>query len=251
MFQQQQHDEDTRPPGAPVRSEEAGGAADPWDSIAPVEEELPAPPPAAAAVAVEELPDPDPQALTDADANAAAVEAAMLSAEPDAAEFAPDDIQRARSGGGAFTIPMLCGGIALIAACLLVPQVDANRRLAYERMKLQNDLETVDRQVEVNDQFLRMVANDPNLAERLAQRQMKIIRKGTEVLNLKSSSGDEMSPYQLTAVPVPAALPPYQTRGGPLAALCYNPKSRLYLMGVGLLAVAVGLVMGFGPTEKD
>ena len=49
-----------------------------------------------------------------------------------------------------------------------------------------------------------------------------------------------MSPFQLTAVPVPAALPPYQPRGGPLAALCYNPKSRLYLMGVGLLAVAVG-----------
>jgi hypothetical protein len=250
MFQpQQQHDETTRSPATPDVPADAEGAIDPWESISATEEPATAPP--AALVDLDEPPDPDQQALTDAAANAAAVELAMLAAEPAPAGAMPVDIQHPRSGGGAFTLPMLCGGIALIAACLLIPQVDANRRLVYERMKLQNDLEAVDRQVEVNDQFLQMVANDPNLAERLAQRQMKIIRKGTEVLNLKSGPGDEMSPYQLTAVPVPPDLPPYQPRGGKLAQLCYNPKSRLYLMGVGLLAVAVGLVMGFGPAPKD
>jgi hypothetical protein len=77
---------------------------------------------------------------------------------------------------------MLCAGIAIIAACLLIPQADANRRLVYERTKLQADLEAVEKQVAVNDEFLRKVADDANLAERLAQRQMKMIRQGTRIL---------------------------------------------------------------------
>jgi hypothetical protein len=151
-----------------------------------------------------------------------------------------------------FTIPLLCAGIALISACLLIPQSDANRRLAYERQKLQADLEATNHQVEVNEEFLNKISADPNLAERLAQRQMKIIRKGNEVLKLgKEPDGAEMSPFQLTAVPPPPELPRYESRGGPLARLCYDPKSRLYLIGAGLMAVAAGLVLGFAPKTDD
>jgi hypothetical protein len=145
-------------------------------------------------------------------------------------------------------------GIAVIAACLIIPQSDANRRLAYERVKLQADLEAIDLQATNNDEFLKRIADDPNLAERLAQRQMKIIRKGNEVLTLKSDTAadrEDISPFQLTAVPAPADLPPYQVRGGMLANLCYNPKTRLHLMGIGLLAMAAGLVLGFGPRVRE
>ena len=153
--------------------------------------------------------------------------------------------------GGAFTIPMLCAGIAIIACCLLIPQADANRRLAYERLKLQADLEAVQRQVAVNGEFLAKVSDDPNLAERLAQRQMKIIRAGTKVLELKGDDEPGMSPFQLTNVAPPPAFPAYQSRGGTLARLCYNPKSRLYLMGTGLLLSAAGLVLGFGARSPE
>jgi hypothetical protein len=153
--------------------------------------------------------------------------------------------------GGGFTIPMLCAGIAIIAACLLIPQADANRRLVYERTRLQADLQAVEKQVATNDEFLRKVADDPNLAERLAQRQMKIIRQGNEVLNLKSDPDEEMSPFQLTAIQPPAEFPEYQPRGGILANFCYNPRSRLYLMGIGLMAMAAGLVLGFGPRRLN
>jgi hypothetical protein len=182
-----------------------------------------------------------------ADANAAAV----AEAARDTAEGGVE--QRKPVGGGALTIPLLCAGIAIIAACLLIPQSDANRRLAYERATLQADLEAVERQVAVNDEFLQKVSEDANLAERLAQRQMNIIRAGTNVLSLKGSrnAADEMSPFQLTAVAPPADLPPYQPRGGALAKLCYNPKSRLYLMGIGLMAMAAGLVLGFTPRMRD
>ena len=153
--------------------------------------------------------------------------------------------------GGAFTIPMVCAGVAIIAACLLIPQADANRRLAYQQVKLRGDLEAVERQVAVNDEFLRNVADDPTLAERLAQRQMKIIRPDTKVLALKGAGEAEMSPFQITAVAPPPKLPPYKPRGGTLAELCYHPKSRLYLLGTGLLLTAVGLVLGFSPRTQD
>jgi hypothetical protein len=180
-----------------------------------------------------------------ADANADAVEEAAQTARV---------AERARPvGGGGFTIPLLCAGVAIIAACVLIPQTDANRRLAYERAKLRADLEAVERQVQVNDEFLQKVSEDPNLAERLAQRQMKIIREGSNVLALKATeqAEHEMSPFQLTAVAPPAELPPYQSRGGVLADLCYNPRSRLYLLGIGLMAMAAGLVLGFTPRTRD
>jgi len=95
------------------------------------------------------------------------------------------------------------------------------------------------------------VSDDPNLAERLAQRQMKIIRAGTKVLALKGDDERGMSPFQLTTVAPAPALPAYRPHGGTLATLCYHPKSRLYLMGTGLLLTAAGLVLGFGTRSPE
>jgi hypothetical protein len=178
-----------------------------------------------------------------------------------------DDLGPAPRGGG-WTLALLCAGIALVACTVLIPAADANRRLAYEREKLKLDLESVRKQVATNDDFLKRVADDPNLAERLAQRQMKIIRQGTRVLELKSQkkpgsapgtavtaaagfTADDMSPFHLVHVAPPPPLPPYQPVGGLLAGLCYNPHTRLYLSGIGLLLMAVGLVFGFGPKVSD
>lgn len=227
--QQQQHHQETPSADSPACAHRAGPVADAWDALSAFEDDLPASTEASAATA--------------AAANAAAVEAA--------ADVARDERVALPSQGGAFTLPLLCGGIAIIAACLLIPQADANRRLAYERLKLQADLQAVEKQVQVNDEFLSRVADDANLAERLAQRQMKIIRQGNHVLNLKNGGDTEMSPFQLTAVAPPADLPPYQPRGGLLARLCYNSKSRLYLIGVGLMAMAGGLVLGLGPRKSE
>jgi hypothetical protein len=157
--------------------------------------------------------------------------------------------------GGGWTIPLLCLGIGLIACCLLIPLADSNRRLAYERQRLARDLESIQTQVAVNDEFLRRVHDDPSLAERLAQRQMKTIRQGTRVLELdrtrrSSSSAADMSPFQLVAVQPPAPLPPYRPLSGTIANLCYRPRTRLYLMGVGLFMMACGLVLGYTPKRS-
>jgi hypothetical protein len=146
--------------------------------------------------------------------------------------------------GSGWTIPLLCAGIALIAACMIIPAADENRRLVYEREKLERDLEQIDQQLHINNQFIKRVANDPNLFERLAQRQMKMVREGTSVLDLGSATSHEMSPYELVHVPPPGPLPPYKPLGGRLAELCRNPRHNLYLTGGGLLLIASGLILG-------
>lgn len=151
--------------------------------------------------------------------------------------------------GGWWTIPTLCAGLAIIACGVILPQTDANRRLAYEKQSLERDFVSVTRQVEVNEQFLSRVADDPNLAERLAQRQMKMYRQGTAVLNVghgTQARGGEMSPFQLTAVIPPEPLPPYRSKGGTLATVFLHPKHGLWASGLGLFLAATGLVMGGG-----
>ena len=161
------------------------------------------------------------------------------------------DARPVPAGGGAWTIPMLCLGIGLIACCLLIPLADSNRRLAYERQRLRTDLESLQTQAATNDEFLRRVHDDPTLAERLAQRQMKQIREGTRILTLKGVPGasgpGDVPPFQIVAVPPPPPAPPYRPVGGTIADLCYNAHTRLYVMGAGLLLMAGGLVLGITP----
>jgi cell division protein FtsB len=153
---------------------------------------------------------------------------------------------REMSRGGAFTIPLICLGVSLIACCLLIPAADENRRLAYERERLSRDLEQLQKQVATNDEFLKCIADDPTLLERLARRQLKMVRAGTTVMNLKGSAPDaaDMSPFLLVTLPPPAAMPEYRPIGGTLSELCRHPKTQLYLMGGSLMMIACGLVLG-------
>ena len=151
----------------------------------------------------------------------------------------------------AWTIPLLCAGIAIIACCLLIPAADENRRLAYEREKLRLDLEQIKTQVSINDEFLHRIGDDPGLLERLAQRQMKLVRQGTAVLSLKSETHrDELSPYMLVTLPPPAEVAAYRPIGGVFSDLCRQPRSQLFLLGGALLLVAVGLVLGASPRNS-
>jgi hypothetical protein len=173
----------------------------------------------------------------------------------------PDPAGRVGRAGGAFTLPLLCAGIGVIACCLLVPQTDMNRRMAYERERLRRDLESIQLQVATNEEFLRKVGDDPTLAERLAQRQMKTVRAGTSVLTLRpgeaelalaeQTSAADMSPFQLVSVRPPDPLPPYRPKGGVLGSLCNNLHSRLLLTGGGLLLMAAGLVLGAVPGRQS
>jgi hypothetical protein len=144
-----------------------------------------------------------------------------------------------------WTIMLISAGIGLIALCLLIPQSDENRLMAYECQKLKMDLEHLDKQVAVNQEFIDRLGHDPSLVERLAQRQMKFIRAGTKVLELeeRTMAGEE-SPFSLVSIAPPPRLPPPELRSGRMAELCRDPKVRLYVIGTGMMLIACGLVLG-------
>ena len=145
---------------------------------------------------------------------------------------------------GGWLVALICAGVSIIAVCLLLPLAEENHQLAWQREKLITDLVQLQEQVQVNDEFLKRISNDPTLAERLAQRQMKFIRQGTTVLDLPGGAKEEMSPFQLVTLPPPNPIPPYQPLGGVLSAVIRNSHLRLYLTGAGLLLLAAGLVLG-------
>jgi hypothetical protein len=157
---------------------------------------------------------------------------------------APTEPAAPKSRGEGWALAAMCLGLSIVAACVLIPQADANRRLLYERQKLTLDKDQIDRQVAVNAEFLKKVADDPQLAERLAERQLRVIRQGTKVIPLKADFPDEMSPYLLVSIPPPAPMAPYRPVGGFVASLCLNPRTHIYLMGAALLLLACGLVLG-------
>jgi hypothetical protein len=208
-------------------------APTPWETVTPQED-----------VYYEPLADPVGEEMAEPAAAPPASGASPALPPPPLSWSSP---QSQKSSGGAFTIPLICLGVGVIAMCLLIPAADEVRKLAYERDRLKADLEQLQKQVATNDAFLHRVANDPVLAERLARRQLKMVPEGTAVLDLKSAQtttpAQDMSPFLLVTVPPPAPMPPYRPVGGVLAAACRHPKTQLYFIGASLMAIASGLVL--------
>jgi hypothetical protein len=162
------------------------------------------------------------------------------------------DRPRSAGDGGGWTVAILCMGLGVIAACIVIPQADANRRLVYEREQLKLDLNQVQKQIGLNKEFLLKMESDPQLTERLAQREMRSVKQGEAVVDLGSadnstkamSSAEKMSPFGIVNVPPPPALAPYKPVGGAFAELCRDQGSHMYLLGAGMMMVAVGLTLG-------
>ncbi len=219
----------------------------PLAPTAPTSASAPTPSPA---VKIDRKPEPDPEP----DVDPGSLDPWGAQNQDDAEEAEDEEVPSGppalRRGGGVLTIPLLCIGIAIIACVSLLPLADDNHRLAWERQKLQADLEHLKEQTRVNEEFLQRVADDPTLAERLAQRQMKYIRAGMSVLPLRGMGKVEMSPFHLVAVPPPPPMPEYQPVGGALATLVREPRIRLYLSGAAMLLIAAGLVLGYIPKGR-
>ena len=150
--------------------------------------------------------------------------------------------------GGVWALPLLALGLGLIACCLVIPATDANRGLVLERERLQSELDGLQRQVAVNQVFLGRIHRDPELAERLAERQTHARPAGVATLAPPRGdpSGDfAMSPFALVrAEPQPRAADPAPPAGGRLAAYCRRPRTRLAVLGVGAFCCLLGLLGG-------
>ena len=123
--------------------------------------------------------------------------------------------------------------------------------MLYQTEKLKIDLAHLEQQVAINDEFIQRVGRDAALSERLAQRQLKFIRKGSAVLDLNEPRSSDSSPFSLTMIQGPPPMPEYEPVGGRLGAWCRDGRKRLYTIGAGLLLLATGLVLGATPAERE
>jgi cytochrome c-type biogenesis protein CcmH/NrfF len=147
-----------------------------------------------------------------------------------------------------WSLPLLCLGLGIIAICILVPAAEANKRLTADRDKLNRDLTYVESQVSANESFLDDVGTNPEIAERLAQRQFRQIRQGTSVLELKGISKDKsVSPFEMVSVPPPPPVNEYHSLTGFLGDICGDTRKQIYSVGIGMFMVAVALVLGASP----
>jgi len=171
-----------------------------------------------------------------------------MPAAPSAIALPPAATSSSDSGAW-WTIPLLCIGICMIGCALVIGQVESNRQLAWQRNKLKQDYEFLQRQTTVYEEFLKDIQSNPTLAERLAQRQMKEVRQGTAVLDVPAlGRQDDRNPFALVNIAPPPPLLPYQPRPSVLGWLCGTEQRRLIMTAMGLFLVAAGLVLG-GPTE--
>ncbi len=144
-----------------------------------------------------------------------------------------------------WSLPLLCLGLGILAVCVLVPQAEGNKKLTADRDALKRDLTQVQAQLAVNQEFLAVVKTDPELAERLAQRQMRRIRVGTEVLDLKGvEKRDGISAFQMLKVAAPPPAVPYRPLHGVLGEICRDTHRQLYAIGLGMFMIASALVLG-------
>lgn len=138
-------------------------------------------------------------------------------------------------------------GLVVIAACLLAPQLEQNREVRVELLKLRAENVRVEAQIAANYAFLAKLAtgDDPTLTARLAHRQLRLLPDGTEALELQGIAEEPRSPFQL--VRVAAAVEAGEANMGwggkvRLPGFLGDGRTRLYLLAGALMLVGVGLV---------
>jgi hypothetical protein len=152
---------------------------------------------------------------------------------------------------------MIAAGLAIVAAAMLLPLREENRQLTHDSLQLQREVDHLKRQIEVNRSFLSDIMTDPQLALRLAMRQNAPVETpGTRIdlgpgAKSPASQPFGQSPFQITYLPPPEPLPPYQSDLPRLAQAWFvDPSRRLLSIGVGVFFIAAGIILGAIPTRS-
>jgi len=148
-------------------------------------------------------------------------------------------------GGGGWTLPFLCAGVAILAACLLLPQAQENQKLMWQCERMRLDLDQLQRQSKLNETFISKLTTDPVLHTRLAERHLGYIERGSKVLDLgEENAPGAHSPYPMVVVAPAPELATLVVPQDKFANMIQDPQKRLTLIGAGLFLVAFGLILG-------
>lgn len=139
---------------------------------------------------------------------------------------------------------VLFAGLVVIGLAILLPAREQNRKLDHELAQMQVEIEFVNRQIDINRQFLDDVTHDPELIERLLMRQTHRTLNGKSTLDLKTAPINfGSSPFGVTRLNAPPPPVPYQSDLPGWLEWTTTSSSRVIGISLGLFGVASALIL--------
>ncbi|MFT3788518.1 MAG: hypothetical protein QM770_20495 [Tepidisphaeraceae bacterium] len=149
---------------------------------------------------------------------------------------------------------LIVAGLAMVGAAVLAPLREESRSLAHDAFALQREVDQVNRQMQINRDFVAAVPTDPQLATRLAMRQHTDVgHTDTKSIALRGATTKPFaqSPFALTSLPPPEPLPAYSSDvPAALRSWLLDANRRSLVLGLGVFCVAAGLILGAMPTRS-
>lgn len=145
-------------------------------------------------------------------------------------------------GAGAISWAALLASLAILAVVVITPVLHSVKQAQRQRNSLEASLATLNEKITLQNKFLRMVNTDPEILERLADRQLNIVNPNEEVLKL----GGPPAPRDVQSL-IDAALVPI--RPIPVSGLPWwmivttNPPLRAVLVVVALAGMAFAFLV--------
>jgi hypothetical protein len=143
-----------------------------------------------------------------------------------------------------WSLMLLSIGLLFVAASVLAPVVEENRRLRADLDQLRHELSSVMQQADVNQAYLEKLPTDPDLAARIALRQTRKPEAGTKVLDVDESEPApfEASPFVIAQLPSTRPDDAVPTRAIP--NLLIDSRKRILVLAAGIFLIGAAVVFG-------
>lgn len=137
---------------------------------------------------------------------------------------------------------MLCGLVLTVSAIILPAQQDLEE-LKLKRVVIQENVDELEYQIEIYKDFLQDLQEDnPELHQRIVEMQFNTLASGTPVVVDSSAS---QTPLEWLAQRIRRDRDvSMQTEQSSILANLSSGRNRLFLFGLGVFAMFVGLVKG-------
>ena len=135
---------------------------------------------------------------------------------------------------------LLCGLILTVSAIILPAHQDL-KELAMKRVVIQNNVDELEYQIQVYKEFLQELQHEnPELRQRIIEMQFNIQVSGTPVV-VDSSASQTPLEWLSQRIRRDTEVPLISEQSSILSNLS-SGRSRLFLVGLGVFAIFVGLV---------
>jgi hypothetical protein len=141
---------------------------------------------------------------------------------------------------------LLLASLAVLAAVIFVPALQDTRAAEADRNNVQATLELLDQKLALQDQFIKVALKDPLVMERLAGRQLRLVRADQQVLILDPAElhQDHSITSLLSESLQPVTPKPIATLPAPIEK-CLQPLTNPNVRRFATLLACAGLLLAF------